>query len=102
MAIKPYYEHAGITIYHGDALQMLADVRFGVGATITDPPYNVGLEYSQGDNRSDYAIWTRRWFNHCPYPVIVTPGTVNLSMWLKMAEPRWICVWVKPNQCSPS
>jgi site-specific DNA-methyltransferase (adenine-specific) len=100
--VTPYYEHAGITIYHGSALDVLPHVRFGVNVTITDPPYNVGLDYSSGDNRSDYLDWTRRWVGHAPYPLIVTPGMVNLAMWFRMAEPTWICAWLKPNQCSPS
>jgi site-specific DNA-methyltransferase (adenine-specific) len=35
--MKPYYEHAGITIYHGDCRELLADVRADV--LVTDPPY---------------------------------------------------------------
>lgn len=36
--MKPYYEHAGITIYHGDCLEILPKIS-GVVVTITDPPY---------------------------------------------------------------
>lgn len=35
MSIKPYYEHAGITIYHGDCREVLPDL--SVEAIITDP-----------------------------------------------------------------
>lgn len=38
---RPYYDHAGITIYHGDALDILPELS-GVGALITDPPYSSG------------------------------------------------------------
>lgn len=44
--MKPYYEHGGVTIYHGDAREALpqADV------LVTDPPY--GVAFSSGwDNR---------------------------------------------------
>jgi DNA modification methylase len=38
--VTPYYEHAGITIYHGDALSVLATVPAeSCDAVITDPPY---------------------------------------------------------------
>jgi DNA modification methylase len=99
--MKPYYERDGIAIYHGDCREILPTLG-PVDIVIADPPYNVGLDYSDGDNRADYPEWTREWFSLCPRPLVVTPGTVNLAMWLAMEQPRWICPWVKPNQCSAS
>jgi DNA modification methylase len=46
--LKPYYQHAGITIYHGDCREVLPDLE---GTVITDPPYNIGYEY--GDSYKD-------------------------------------------------
>lgn len=40
--MKPYYEHAGITIYHGDCRDILP----GIGTfdlLLTDPPYGIGV-----------------------------------------------------------
>jgi len=37
--MKPYYEHAGITIYHGDCREVLPSIEFDV--VVTDPPYGV-------------------------------------------------------------
>jgi hypothetical protein len=37
--MKPYYDHAGITIYHGDARKLLADMDFAL--IVTDPPYGI-------------------------------------------------------------
>ena len=37
----PYYEHAGITIYHGDCRDILLHVKADL--VLTDPPYGVGL-----------------------------------------------------------
>lgn len=101
----PYYEDAaaGITIYHADARDILPLLEPGsADLVLTDPPYNVGLDYSEGDQRSDYPEWTRDWFSRCPRPLVVTPGLVNLALWLRMEQPRWVCAWIKPNQCSPS
>lgn len=98
--MKPYYEHAGITIYHGDCRDVLPQLAADV--CITDPPYNVGLDYCAGDQRIDYRVWTEGWLAVCPRPLILTPGTVNLEMWLAIESPRWVCAWFKPNQCSPS
>lgn len=48
----PYYDHAGITIYHGNCLDVLRHVRADV--LITDPPYGVNLGQHRGscDKRS--------------------------------------------------
>ena len=40
--MKPYYDHAGITIYHGDCLEVLPSLA-GVDLVLTDPPYNLSL-----------------------------------------------------------
>lgn len=96
---KPYYQQDGITIYKCDCVEIIpllpkADL------VLTDPPYNVGLAYCDGDNRSDYPQWCESWFRLLPRPVILTPGIVNLSLWLQMERPTWIGAWHKPNQCS--
>jgi site-specific DNA-methyltransferase (adenine-specific) len=42
--VKPYYEHAGITIYHGDCVDWLASFpEICFHAMVTDPPYGVEL-----------------------------------------------------------
>ena len=45
--MTPYYDHAGITIYHGDCREILPHLA-GVDVVITDPPYSSG-----GAMRSD-------------------------------------------------
>ena len=42
--MKPYYEHAGITIYHGDCREILPHVKADV--LVTDPPYGIGYRTS--------------------------------------------------------
>lgn len=100
--MKPYYQDENTTIYLGDCREVLPQLKDEIHLTLTDPPYNVGLNYSDGDNRDDYETWTQEWFELCPQPFVVTPGMVNLTMWLKMQPPTWTCAWFKPNQCSPS
>lgn len=39
--MKPYYEHAGITIYHGDCRDILPTLP-KVSLVLTDPPYALG------------------------------------------------------------
>jgi DNA modification methylase len=100
--IKPYYEADGITIYNGDCLNIIPSISANINVVITDPPYNVGLNYCGGDNRKDYREWCQTWFKLMPMPMIITPGMVNIKMWLEFSSPTWICAWLKPNQCSSS
>ena len=39
----PYYDHDGITIYHGDSLE-LADVWADADVMVTDPPYGIAYD----------------------------------------------------------
>lgn len=41
--MKPYYEEAGITLFHGDCLEVLPEIaqRYEVGLVLTSPPYNL-------------------------------------------------------------
>jgi len=49
--MKPYYEHAGITIYHGDCREVLP--QFEVDAIVTDPPYGVNFSGKAGHYRNE-------------------------------------------------
>lgn len=49
--MRPYYEHAGITIYHGDCREILPHVTADV--LVTDPPYGLGDRWSGGTWASD-------------------------------------------------
>jgi len=78
----------------GDACALLA----------TDPPYNVGLDYSEetDDSKSSdaYRQFTRRWFDLAralTQRQIVTPGCNNLTMWLRLYQPQHVAPWTKPN-----
>jgi hypothetical protein len=78
----------------GDACALLA----------TDPPYNVGLDYSdETDDRKsseDYREFTRRWFDMArglTERQIVTPGCENLPLWLRLFDPYHVAPWVKTN-----
>jgi site-specific DNA-methyltransferase (adenine-specific) len=46
--MKPYYEHAGITIYHCDCREVLPHLQ-AVDAAISDPPY--GIEIGTRNNQ---------------------------------------------------
>lgn len=53
---RPYYERDGITIYHGDCLEILPALHVAtVDLMLTDPPYGIALR-NHGRNQNDYTI----------------------------------------------
>jgi len=43
--MKPYYSHAGITIYQGDCREVMSSLHWDV--IVCDPPYGLGIELSR-------------------------------------------------------
>lgn len=52
--MKPYYEHGGITIYHGDCREVLPCLGF-VDLVLTDPPYGIVEAAGKAKKRSHVA-----------------------------------------------
>ena len=98
----PYYDHAGITIYHGDSLDIIPQLG-GIGALLTDPPYSSGGAFRgdrmqktlakyissdssgqatigefSGDNRDQrsFLVWCSLWL--CAARHASTPGAAAL------------------------
>lgn len=70
--MKPYYEHAGVTIFHGDCREILPQLP-KVDLIFTSPPYNLGegmedkggfrvghagSKWTRTDLRDGYPSWT--------------------------------------------
>ena len=53
--MKPYYEHGGITIYHGDCREILPTLE-PVDLVLTDPPYGIGEAAGRNKSRGKMAI----------------------------------------------
>lgn len=51
--MRPYFEDAVSTIYHGDCLEVLERIEADV--LVTDPPYGIGIGTSK-DNRKDHKL----------------------------------------------
>ena len=51
--MKPYYDHKGIQIYHGDCRDILPHLP-KVDLVISSPPYNVGKEYEEELTEEQY------------------------------------------------
>ena len=98
----PYYEHGGITIYHGDCREILLNL--SADALVMDPPY--GIAWNRGLNS---ARWSKS------QPGIVGDGDTSvrdavLAGWLprpaivfgsdlapKPDATRQTLYWLKPN-----
>lgn len=73
MKIKLYYNKDGITIYNGDCLEVIDNLRlqgveFNNSVFVSDPPFNIGYHYKEyKDNLSEdeYYNWLKTIFgNH--------------------------------------
>lgn len=67
--MTPYYEHAGITIYHGDCRELLPSIQ-SVRLVVTDPPYVFGIASTAQEGKSggwgdlmNSSIWYESWLN---------------------------------------
>ena len=92
--MTPYYEHAGVTIYHGDCREILPMVRADV--LVTDPPYGVGFSYASYVD--DDAAWASV-LSTLTSAVAVMPSAVCMSfarLW-EMPPARWAACWFKPG-----
>lgn len=107
--MKPYYEADGITIYHGEALAVLADLPSeSVGLILTDPPYSSGgmvrgdrmakpsEKYHQdatrtvdftGDNRDQHAYqyWLALWIAECRRLLVASEVLALFTDWRQLA-----------------
>ena len=53
--MNPYYEHGGITIYHGNCREILPTLE-PVDLVLTDPPYGIGESAGRNKTRSKMAV----------------------------------------------
>lgn len=53
--MTPYYEHAGITIYHGDCLEVVPSLGV-IDLLLTDPPYGIGEARGKNKSRGNLAV----------------------------------------------
>lgn len=105
---KPYYEHDGITIYHGDCRDVLDELHADV--TITDPPYGArthgGARTGDIGDRVliDFApVDAVTFTKDCERLVALTNRWVVLTCewrFVHLLEPIGLVrfgVWIKPN-----
>lgn len=79
--MKPYYEEAGITIYHGDC----RDVGIDADVVLTDPPYGVSWNCQRsGFNTSRKDGGFSKWMRDSEFPPIANDdGSLDLAFLLR-------------------
>jgi DNA modification methylase len=93
--IEPYYDHAGITIYHGDCREILPQLE-PVDLVLTDPPYGMGkVMVVAGSDRTthiknqQYADWDKA----IDLSTIPWPSCGIVSFTLDWRVPEWYKIW---------
>jgi site-specific DNA-methyltransferase (adenine-specific) len=110
--VKPYYEHGGITIYHGDCREVLPQLPpDSIDVCVTSPPYNVGLDYLGYQDslpEHQFRAFNASWLAHL-WPLVKVGSRFycvlgdKMVWWFReMAEGLgWnfgqMLVWCKPN-----
>jgi len=60
--VKQFYDHDGITIYHGDCLEIMPNLH-DIGQIVTSPPFNAGMEYEKTTwtSLAEFNQFTEEW-----------------------------------------
>ena len=95
---KPYYEHDGITIYHGDCREVLPELQ-DIELVLTDPPYGCGIKYgpSYDDNRDAYWKWFLPTVELMRRTGRILAFTHRNEALRHIVGWDWIAVWNKPG-----
>ena len=98
--MKPYYEDNVVTIYHGDAFELLPHIQ-GIDLILTDPDYNSSrISYSGEEAKMptiEYEEFCERWFRLASQTclnLVFTPGMKNI--W-NYPPAKWIVAWHKSS-----
>jgi len=95
--VKPYYQHAGITIYHGDCREILPHLD-PVDLVLADPPYNSGIVYGAmtHDRRPDYWEWLSERIQLFKADCVLIKHSSLKIADFQSRFPSRILVWIKP------
>lgn len=73
--MKPYYDHGGIQIFHGDCREILPTI--SADSVFADPPYGIGK--AEWDSHFPME-WMPLAAESCSFAMAVTPGVGNLAL----------------------
>ena len=74
------YSQDGVSIYHGDCLELMPSLPDGlVSLTVTSPPYNIGKSYEVPLELTDYLDWCQSWIGEI-YRLTSPTGALWLNL----------------------
>jgi len=106
--VKPYYERAGVTIYHADCRDVLPTLEAGsVDLVLTDPPYGIGAAKANAHSSiRDSDKWpSASWDDDRPIDALKLAIDIAFyaSVWggnfysdILPPSPAWLA-WIKPE-----
>ncbi len=99
--MKPYYDHAGITIYHGDCRQILPHLT-RADLILTDPPYGIGFAAQPTTGQRRAGNGPETWDNAVipNLEKIIDVATVQVvwgGNYYNLPPSRGWLVWFKPD-----
>lgn len=80
--MRPYYQDDWVTLYHGDCLDVLADLEAPVDAVLTDPPYASGSRTEATKSSSGAMLRAGRFSER---PIDLDQMTTTGFVWLLRA-----------------
>ena len=100
--IEPYWqdEERGLVIYNNRCEDVLPTLS-KVDLVLTDPPYNVGIEYGEHNDsmqRDEWFDWAKTWFPVCRKiaRTLVIVGQPRLPDYALIEPWKWLLCWYKP------
>lgn len=97
--IEPLYKDDFVTIYNGDARDILPQLPHA-DAIVTDPPYGIGFVYDGYEDTSE--AWTNLMNETVPimrrqadFVVMPVCGVDRIGWWYANHEPDWLIAWYK-------
>ncbi len=87
MPPEPYYDDGTCTIYHGDALDVLAELTDPIDAVVTDPPYSSGTRHEASKSSSGAMLRAGRFSDR---PLDLDQMTTTGFVWLLRAIARGV------------
>lgn len=103
--MKPYYEHNGITIYHGDCREIIPSLgRFDL--LLTDPPYGISADKAKAHSSiRDNSKWPKSEWDAAPparETISLAISSADSAMvwggnYFEMAPSSCWLAWIKPE-----
>jgi site-specific DNA-methyltransferase (adenine-specific) len=84
---EPYYQDPAVTIYHGDALDVIAELTEPIDAVVTDPPYASGTRTEAAKSSSGAMLRAGRFADR---PLDLDQMTTVGFVWLMRAVARGV------------